>query len=126
VPSRGALVVLFTLVLVLVGACSSRQAPPPGATGDQIYALQNCAKCHGVDRYGNEKGPPLVNLERQWTRDTLADFLRDPKAVVEVDERLAAIKDQYPLGMGRYNKLSESQRLVLADWLLESRASHLH
>ena len=113
--------VLVSIALVLGGACSLRQAPPPGATGDEIYALQNCANCHGLDRKGMPNGPALADLERHWTRDTLAEFLRDPKAFVKTDARVAALKNQYSTGMGRYDALTLDQRLVLASWLLTNR-----
>lgn len=103
---------------LLLAACSLRQAPPPGAPGDVIYALQNCAICHGHDREGKSNGPGLVDLDRHWTRDTLTEFLGDPRAFEATDPRIAALRDQYSSAMDPYTNLTLAERRVLANWLL--------
>lgn len=104
--------------LALVAACSTRRPPPPGASGDVIYQLQNCANCHGEDRRGTRLGPSLVPLASSWTRESLASYLADPRAMVAADERLAALDREFSADMGRYDNLSQDERLVLAGWLL--------
>jgi len=109
---------LILLALFFATACSMRRPPPPGASGDVIYALQNCANCHGEQREGTRLGPALQSLSTDWTRARLAEYLADPRALVESDERLAALDREFSSDMGRYDNLSLDERLVLADWLL--------
>jgi len=109
---------LLLLPLLFVTACSTRRPPPPGASGDVIYALQNCANCHGEDRQGTKLGPSLRPLSSEWTRERLAEYLADPRAMVAGDARLAELDRAFSADMGRYDNLSHDERLVLAGWLL--------
>lgn len=101
-----------------LAACSTRTPPPPGATGDLIYELQNCANCHGVDGEGTSRGPALANLPEHWTAERLAGFLEAPDGFLERDERLRALEKAYPGKMSRYDNLDLEQRTTLASWLL--------
>ncbi len=107
------------LSLYVASACTLRKDPPPGASGVDIYALQNCANCHGQLGRGNALGPPLSSLARHWTRELLVEYLADPRPFVERDERLTALDAEYSGQMSRYDNLSVEQRRVLAEWLLE-------
>ncbi len=99
-------------------ACALRRPPPPGASGAQIYELQNCANCHGEEGAGTSRGPALRELSRHWTRERLVDYLADPQAVAAVDPRLRARGREFSSEMGPYDNLTAEQRGVLADWLL--------
>lgn len=105
-------------VLFLALSSSCRQAPPPGASGDLIYELQNCANCHGEDRRGTKRGPALFGLGSYWERTSMAEFFADPKRLSNQDARLGAMAKAYPAEMSTYDNLTLSQRLVLADYLL--------
>lgn len=110
-----ALLVLPFLAL----ACSFRRQPPPGASGAEIYRLQNCANCHGEEREGTRRGPPLAGLRANWNAERLAEYLVDPPAMVARDARLVAYDEQYGSSdMGRYDNLDLGQRSTLAAWLL--------
>ena len=104
--------------LVLAAGCSTRRQPPPGASGDVIFELQNCANCHGPAREGTRLGPPLAGLTAHWTREPLAEYLADPRAMVAREARLAELDKAWSSDMGPYANLSHGERLVLADWLL--------
>lgn len=106
-------------LLGLAAACSLRRAPPPGASGAEIYDLQNCANCHGDEREGKSLGPSLAGLAQHWTRETLVEYLADPQGFVERDPRLRARSEEYSGKMDPYDNLTLEQRGVLADWLLE-------
>jgi len=112
------LLALSLLPLLLVVACSLRKQPPPGASGEVIYELQNCANCHGPAREGTRLGPALAGLDPSWTRERLAEYLDDPRAMVAREPRLQELDRTWSTDMGRYDNLSQDQRLVLADWLL--------
>ncbi|MEQ1891078.1 MAG: cytochrome c [Planctomycetota bacterium] len=109
---------LLLVVTLLSAACSTRRPPPPGASGDVIYELQNCANCHGPAREGTRLAPPLAGLAAHWTRDSLAEYLADPRAMVAREARLKELDKAWSSDMGPYANLSHEERLVLADWLL--------
>jgi mono/diheme cytochrome c family protein len=111
---------LLLSALLLVPACAFRRQPPPGASGAVIYELQNCANCHGDQREGTRRGPPLAGLAAHWTGPELAEFFLDPRAQVERDARLRAYDAEYGSSdMSSYANLDRSQRTTLALWLLE-------
>lgn len=112
---------LLLVCLACLGpACIFRRQPPPGASGTQIYELQNCANCHGDAREGTRRGPPLAGLEAHWSVDLLAEYLADPQGIVERDPRLQAFGKEYEGSeMGRYDNLDLDLRRTLASWLLE-------
>jgi cytochrome c553 len=121
--ARAVFTVLLLLPLGLAPACSFRRQPPPGASGAEIYRLQNCANCHGEVREGTRLGPPLAGLRAHWTRARLTEYLADPRPMVEADARLSALDERYGSSdMGRYDNLDLSQRSTLAEWLLEAGA----
>jgi len=110
---------LAPLVLGALGGCASNPGPAPeGATGAELYAWHNCANCHDDDKSGTWVGPALRELSAHWTVDTLADFLADPKAFAERDERLEALDGRYLGSMGPYDDLRPEERRRLAAWLL--------
>lgn len=104
--------------LALWAACSSRIDPPPGASGEQIFALQNCANCHGERGEGKSLGPPLRDLAAAWSVDDLGRYLARPADFIERDPRLRALGAEYSAQMSPYDNLTEDQRRVLAEWLL--------
>lgn len=107
-------------LLALAPACVFRRQPPPGATGDEIYRLQNCANCHGDEREGTRRGPPLAGLRAHWTDARLAEYFVDPRAVVVQDARLSALDEAFGSSdMGPYANLDRELRTTLAKWLLE-------
>lgn len=109
----------LSLLPFLALACSFRRQPPPGASGAEIYRLQNCANCHGEEREGTRRGPPLAGLRSNWSAERLAEYLADPPAMVANDARLALFDEQFGSSdMGRYDNLDMEQRTRLAAWLL--------
>ena len=110
---------LLLFLFPLLPACLFRRQPPPGASGAEIYRLQNCANCHGKAREGTRLGPPLEGLAQHWTRARLAEYLVDPRPLVASDARLSALDQHYGSSdMGRYDNLDLALRTALADWLL--------
>lgn len=85
----------------------------------EIYESSNCWTCHGRNGIGAMAGPELEGLAANWTREDLADFLKDPEAWVAKDERIAELAGQYPIKMVRPPApIAPNDRLKLADWLL--------
>ena len=116
---RSLLPITFVVPALFLLACSLRQQPPPGASGAEIYRLQNCANCHGEEREGTRRGPPLAGLDEHWTAERLAEYLSDPGATIAGDARLRAMDEDFgSSNMGRYDNLDPEQRRTLAAWLL--------
>jgi cytochrome c553 len=112
--------VLVLALVGLLGACLFRRQPPPGASGAEIYRLQNCANCHGEAREGTRLGPPLADLRAHWSAARLAEYFLDPRPVIEQDARLVELDRSFGSSdMGRYDNLDLEQRTHLAEWLLE-------
>ena len=112
----------FTLLipLLLIPSLACRQTPPPGASGETIYILQNCANCHGESGEGTKRGPAFIELNTHWDRSAMAEFFAHPKAVAKQDARLSAMIEKFGSSMSTYDNLSQNERLRLADYLLEA------
>ena len=113
---RRRLTPLFVLALLLV-ACR-RAAPAGPATGQELFRRELCGSCHGSAGKGTWMGPPLRGLGAHWTREELADFLRDPAAKVRTDPRLEELSRRFPNAMKANQVLGKQERTRLADWLL--------
>ncbi len=111
---------IFALLAIALASCLGRKPVPEGATGAQIYVLQNCKLCHEPDGSGSDRAPALGGLREHWTRDRLVLYLFDPAPIIAADPRLKELEDTHSLPMPRYHNLTEEQRGVLADWLLET------
>ena len=109
---------LALTTLVLLAAC--RAEVPPGAGGAEIYELQNCANCHGVNLDGNQgrDAPPLAGLDRHWSAEELALFLQDPARYPSKTARMRVIESRYSRSMPPYPNLTDDERLTLARWLI--------
>jgi len=92
---------------------------PEGASGADIFVLQNCRQCHEDDGSGSGRAPALGNLRANWTTDQLVLYLFDPAPFIAADARLKKLEDDHSLEMPRYHNLTEDQRTVLAAWLLD-------
>ena len=110
------------VLLALAFACSTPRSSPRSAGGARIYRMQHCSHCHGEERQGKLHSPPLTDLARNWTHDTLVEYLTAPAAFVARDPRLSREARKYSSRMGPSNDMTAEERSVLADWLLEDRA----
>ncbi len=107
------------LASVLLASCLGRRSVPEGATGAEIFVLQNCKLCHEADGSGSKRGPALKGLREHWTEAKLVDYLFDPKPFIEASPRLKELEKTHSLPMPRYHNLTEAQRGELAGWLLD-------
>ena len=57
------------------------------------YIKFACFRCHGRELEGTHKAPALGAMDRYWTPETLAAFLREPESFAD-DPRLADINRQ--------------------------------
>lgn len=110
---------LFAPLLFALGACGADDGATKDPTdGAVIYQQALCASCHGSAGKGGWMGPPLKELGEHWSRETLADFIRDPAKFVDDDQRLSELSRQFPTQMAPQKTLTKAQRLAVADWLL--------
>lgn len=77
-----------------------------------------CGVCHGEDRKGTKNAPALSDLKRDWKVENLADYLADPAKARAQDPRLAELAERYPTLVMPPWKATESERRILAEWLL--------
>lgn len=115
----------FTLSLLFGLTACTEQAEVAGASGaesatsspEKLYRSKNCVSCHGHDLRGTMLAPALRGLAAHWNAEELAQFLREPKAWLEKDARLAEVARTYrspmPPTFG-----TDAERLALAQWLL--------
>ncbi len=109
-------------IAVLVLASCGPSGPTPG-TPQASYVELGCAKCHGEARQGLRSGPPLANLQDRWRETELVSYLRNPKAVMEQEPRLAYMAEQYPIAMPGFVDTDEATLRELARYILTAPSS---
>jgi cytochrome c553 len=110
---------LSVLTLLLLASCgktsndSSMELP-----GRAIFEQQNCGLCHGHNAEGKATAPKLADLEDNWNKDQLVEYLKNPAQYAEEDPRLSSEGHKYPSMMPNYNFVSESDLQILSEYLL--------
>lgn len=110
------------VILVLILAACSGQAPAPTAGGavapELLFKSQQCMICHGPGGRGTPgTGPDLRNIEEYWDVDSLVSYLKKPKEYADGNPRLLASRANYRMQMPG-TTLSEEHLHVLAKWIL--------
>lgn len=103
------------LPLVFLAGCGSKPRAYPGRA---LFLGAFCVQCHGETRQGTKQGPPLKQLDRYWSEETLLDYLADPAATVEINPRLKELSHLYPALMPKFS-MSDANRRELVRFLLE-------
>jgi mono/diheme cytochrome c family protein len=114
-------------VLLLAGAgavagCGQAPGNSSEPDGPRLFVLANCTTCHGSDGAGGVLGPPLRNLAAHWTRESLAAYLTDPKAVIDADPRMKRLSLNFSMRMPPVTNFTPEQRLAIADHVLKLSA----
>lgn len=104
--------------LLALAACGDAPDDKPPADGARLYVLANCTTCHGADGAGGMVGPPLRGLAQHWDRESLADYLADPRKRLESDARLKALSLNFSMHMPPATNFTPAQRLLIADHAL--------
>ncbi len=86
--------------------------------GYRVYVQKGCQRCHGQDLLGTRLAPALVDARRNFDLSTLGEYLRDPKAYIEKDQRLADLDRRYRMQEMPATKLSEEELRQLAGLIL--------
>ena len=103
------------LALSACGASPQGDAPNDGA---RLYVMANCTTCHATDGKGTPLGPPLRGLDAHWTRESLADYMTDPKAAIDSNPRLKTVSLNFSMHMPPVLNFTPEQRLAIADHAL--------
>lgn len=78
----------------------------------------NCTRCHGSDLKGTPVGPTLYGLQKNWDRDALINYLRNPTSY-STSDRFKIYKDKYKnVVMPAYNNVDVKELGQIADYLL--------
>jgi mono/diheme cytochrome c family protein len=108
------------LALTLVSCGGGADSGGGEARGKRLYTTL-CISCHGPTGGGGALAPPLADLSSHWQREQLAEYLANPRAWVEKDERLQGLKQRYSTEMPAASASAED-RLLLADHVLRLSA----
>ena len=71
--------ILGTLALTLITVAPAAAASPDQQRG-KTFALNNCARCHAIDRVSQSPlkiAPPFRNLHKRYPIETLAESLAE-------------------------------------------------
>jgi mono/diheme cytochrome c family protein len=83
------------------------------------YEEESCAMCHGPDAEGTDLAPALQDLAGYWDEDRIVRYLENPAAFRDSNPSFDARRDEeYEMEMPAYDHVPESDRRVLARWLL--------
>lgn len=115
--SELARIALAAAALSLAGLSCGRRTADIRTGRDTVHG-SFCVQCHGDDLNGTTTGPPLQNLARHWTEESLAEYLRDPSAAIEKNPRLQRLHDRYQTLMPTFD-MDEETRRGIARYLLD-------
>ncbi|MCZ7557049.1 MAG: cytochrome c [Bacteroidia bacterium] len=116
---------LFIGMLTLSFACACNSntdsQPKDVQEGAALFISKNCVTCHGPEGEGGVAGPALKDLAEYYTVESLAEYLNDPDAAVQRDERLRERAEGYGALMPKYSYLPIEDRRKLAMYVLSLR-----
>jgi cytochrome c553 len=121
---------LFLLGRVTRGPREEKKQPsnpvPQGEMSNQSQELSpkdmmvrlGCTGCHGVDLAGTSKAPTLIDINGNWSKDKLINYLRNPESFMDGD-RFKAYRQKYPGAiMPSFNNISVQELGKIAEFLL--------
>lgn len=106
-----------------IAGCGDAPGGGEAPSGARLFVLANCTTCHGADGAGGVLGPPLRGLEPNWTRESLAAYLADPKAGLDSNPRLKTLSLNFTMHMPPVTNFTPEQRLLIADHALALSAA---
>ena len=118
---RAAFPALFGTILsvTLITGCGGKgEDQGAGLPGKAVYSELNCPLCHGEYDEDTERAPKLRDLERNFSREQLVEYLSNPDAYITKDTRLTAQKSSYSAGMPAFQYLGSERLQQLAEYLL--------
>jgi mono/diheme cytochrome c family protein len=84
----------------------------------EMISSLGCVNCHGADLTGTNKGPSLMLVKDNWSRQNLINYLRNPQSYMSSD-RFKEYKQKYPgVMMPPFNNIDIKDLGKIADYLL--------
>ncbi len=102
----------LTLLLTSCGHSSGDR------NGAELYTYIGCSSCHGATGTGGSLGPPLKGIGQYWDRESMTNFLVDPKETLASDPRLSKLDDAFKTDMRPFSELTRDQLERIADFVL--------
>src|ERR1035437_5584344 len=99
---------------------NSRQSAKVSSDADGPTLMQEigCVSCHGDDLKGTQMAPALSEIKKNWSRDELINYLRNPSSYnggKRFDEYRAAYKN---IIMPSFSNIDVKELGKIADYLL--------
>ena len=99
---------------------NSRQSAKVSSNADGPTLMQEigCVSCHGDDLKGTQMAPALSEIKKNWSRDELINYLRNPSSYnggKRFDEYRAAYKNTI---MRSFSNIDVKELGKIADYLL--------
>ena len=101
-----------------MGLVACGPSGPPAGSPEALYVSLGCAKCHGENLQGQRSGPPLTALGDRWNEESLMEYLRNPKSVMEKNPRLKYMAEDYPIAMPAFAHAGDENLEKLAQFML--------
>ncbi len=77
-----------------------------------------CRNCHGQDLAGTKSAPPLLGLQKFWSKDQLINYLRNPSSFMD-SKRFQEYQQQYPnMVMPSFNNINVQELGKISEYLL--------
>ena len=108
------LLAVALISLTFLGSCGA-EAPE---SGERLYVKSGCVSCHGATGMGGPLGPSIRGASEHWTRESLLEFLKDPRGTVGSNPRLAAVGENYRAQMPAFVFHSDDKLERIADYVL--------
>jgi len=106
---------LYLALPLVLAACDD---PGRIRTGPEVFRLQGCVTCHGLDGHGTQMAPDLRGVAKLWTREELVKYITNAPEYIKTNERLKEQKKRYSLNMPVYSVLRREELENVADYVL--------
>jgi mono/diheme cytochrome c family protein len=88
------------------------------ADGPALMQQIGCVSCHGVDLKGTQMAPALLEIKKNWSRDELINYLRNPSSY-NGGERFDQYRASYKnVIMPSFSNIDVKELGKIADYLL--------
>ncbi|MDQ3022782.1 MAG: cytochrome c [bacterium] len=112
--------VSIVALIVAIASLGCDKPATSGNSGEQLFAANRCATCHGDALDGKlNLGPALGGLKANWkSADELSKYLANPAEYALGDQRLREQMSKYSMKMPAMS-MTDEERDALAKWLLK-------
>lgn len=87
-------------------------------SGELLLTKFGCVTCHGSNLKGTELAPTLFNVNKNYSREKLINYLRNPVSFMD-SKRFQEFKKVYKTLMPAFNNKDVKELGKIADYLLK-------